>query len=1034
MAIMPNNPVQIVLNDEAFLRAPDPKRGGTDKDFFESQDAAFVQHRNALLTRLDAVEQDVKLSPYGPLCYLRVRMRPEAIAKSYRPNRAIFVSDQFPYVGAGAPGELFFRAPLIHFHRLRTRIAAAEDRGETRRSRTTGEPYHYVTRARCEVGAIDFMELAPSTLKRGFAADAAVAALTDPRAASGYLVELFETQPLIDTGDHDALGFRRSLTSLQTILNESGSGLLATLLPSPGGAPAIEVILTTSPEPPRLEDRRVIQAGQTEIVTPVRIDQDVRRHETVLQRLAEHPLVRRIRFPIMIEPTETQSSATPARFPTLQRVVDGHYPKVGVIDTGIASPLAAWVLDRHDFLDTTDCDPSHGTMVAGMLVGARGANNPQLGREDDGCDLVDLPLMPRVPFLSVYGQRGFEAFLEELEAAIGEARDQYGVRVFNMSLNVVAPVDADSYSIYAARLDDIQDRLGVVIVNSAGNLDASEWRSPWPGKPMQVLAALASRPNPDTIFMPCESVRAIAVGALNPPGSTHIEAAPATYTRRGPGLKVGVKPDIAHFGGTGDLTIPHTTHLVSCGPTGQQVQTRGTSFAAPLAAKTLAALDVATGERLEPRTLRAFLIHNSTIPAPLAPSRLRDIARQFVGFGQPSSAAAMLETDDHAITMVFESRLTAGERRPAILRFDFQWPAPLVDAATRACRGRVQMTLVYDAPINQSFGTEFVRVNLDAHLRQRQLQDRRDGTPSFHDQVSQAFLPQKGRLTIPEKSLIDHGLKWWPSKRYAADLVVELVNQRNGGSKSNALFARKQPFPPRAFRFLLFLLSRTTPVRLPYFSHCVRRWLHDGWICKTSAQPCECGLKPGGDVERLVPLANLPISQPDPFDFLLREAFLRSVVKFGRARAFMRGHCLRVFERAAVAEIGGDPGRAKRVVADRRHDARGCRPPADHAPGVFLPHRLFGQHGGGVSRAGAEQPALAIFGDAGGGDVSVQCFGKCVMTRHHVFLAAFLMQQHSPTGPLRPKILHLHRERGGDARERIGEGGDERAVAKIGQN
>ncbi len=814
---MPNNPVQIVLNDESFLRAPDPKRGGTDKDFFQGHDAAFVQHRDALLARLDAIEQDVKLSPYGPLCYLRVRMRPEAIAKSYRPNKAIFMPDQFPCVGAGSPGELFFRGPLIHFQRLRTRIAAAEDRGETRSSRDTGKSYHYVTRSRCEVGAIDTMELAPSNLKRGFAAEAAVAALTDPRAASGYLIELFETQPLVGGGDHDALGFHRALTSLQAILRESGSGLLATLLPSPGGLPAIEVILTRSSEPPRLEDRRVIQSDQREIAIAVQIDRDVRRHETLLQRLAQHPLVRRIRFPIMIEATDGQTSEASGSFPPLRRVADGRYPKVGVIDTGIAAPLAAWVLDRHDFLDVTNCDPTHGTMVAGLLVGGRAANNPELAREDDGCDLVDLPLMPRVPFLSVYGQRGFEAFLEELEAAIAEARDRHGVRVFNMSLNVVATVDSDSYSIYAARLDDIQDRLGVVIVNSAGNLDANDWRSPWPSKPTQALTALAARQTPDTIFMPCESVRTVAVGALNPPGSSHIEGAPATYSRRGPGLKVGVKPDVAHFGGTGDLTAPYTTHLVSCDPTGQCVHTRGTSFAAPLVAKTIAALDVATGERLEPRTLRAFLIHNSTVPPPLASPRLRDVARQFVGFGQPTSAAPMLETDDHAITMVFESRLTAGIRRPAILRFDFQWPAPLVDAATRACRGRVRMTLIYDAPIDQAFGTEFVRVNLDAHLRQRQPADRRDGTPSFHDQISQAFLPQTGRLTIPEKSLIDHGLKWWPTKRYAADFSSGVGESAEWRLEVESVVRAEATFPAEGVPFSLVVTIEDDTKSAPVF-------------------------------------------------------------------------------------------------------------------------------------------------------------------------------------------------------------------------
>jgi hypothetical protein len=158
----------------------------------------------------------------------------------------------------------------------------AEDQGETRISREPGRPYHYVTRNRCEVGAIETIELAPSNLKRSFAADAAVAALSDPRAASGYIVELFETQPLIDGGDHDALGFQRSLATLQTIFREGGRGLLATLLPSPGGTPAIEMLLTDASEPARIEDRRIVRGEEERVITPAHLDRDVNRHEQVL--------------------------------------------------------------------------------------------------------------------------------------------------------------------------------------------------------------------------------------------------------------------------------------------------------------------------------------------------------------------------------------------------------------------------------------------------------------------------------------------------------------------------------------------------------------------------------------------------------------------------------------------------------------------------------------------------------------------------------------------------------------------------------
>ncbi|MHB1219740.1 MAG: S8 family peptidase [Alphaproteobacteria bacterium] len=822
---MPNNPVQIVLNDDAFVRAPDPRRSGPDKDFFEDNDSAFVLHRANLLRQVDGVERELRQSPFGPLSYVRVRMRTEAIAKSYRPNRAVFLADQFPCVGAGAPGELYFRAPLIHLHRLKNRIATAEDRGATRRSRATDRTYHFVTRARSEVGAIEAIEFAPIGLKRNFSASDAVTAFSDPRAASGYIIELFEQEPLVASDAGDALGFRHSVETLKSILASSGAGLSAALLPSPGGMPTIEVLLTTGSQPARLEDRRVVRGDMPESLALAALDQDVARHEDFLRRISEHPLVRRIRFPAMIDATNAQSSPSLTPFQYPERAPNSSYPKVGVIDTGVAGSLTIWVRHRHDFLDPADTDPNHGTLVAGVLIAARMANGPELGREADGCEIVDIPLMPRGRFLDVYGHRGFEAFLEELEAAIMEARETYGVRVFNMSLNIRTPVDSDIYSIYAARLDEIQDRLGVLIVNSAGNLDGADWRSPWAATPAQVLAALASRPSPDTIYMPSESARALAVGALNPPGSTHVIAAPATYTRRGPGLRVGVKPDLAHYGGTGDMSRPHQTHLASCDAQGARAETRGTSFSAPLVAKTAAALDLATGERLATRTLRAFLIHNANVPDPLRHRRLRDVARQFVGFGQPTAANNMLETNDHAITLVFESRLTAGERKPAILRFPFAWPASLVDTSTRACRGRVSMTLVYDAPLDQAFGTEFVRVNLNAFLRQRQPADRRDGRPSFHDEVSQAFLPRSGRLTIPERSLIEHGLKWWPTKRYEANFEDGVGSSTEWRLEVESIVRAEATFPAEGIPFSLILTIEDPDHSAPIFQEVSRQFL-----------------------------------------------------------------------------------------------------------------------------------------------------------------------------------------------------------------
>ncbi|WP_164988244.1 S8 family peptidase [Bradyrhizobium betae] len=688
-----------------------------------------------------------------------------------------------------------------------------------------GKTYIYVSRARSELGAIETIEIARPDRKRTFAAAAGVSASVHPNAASGYIIELFEQAPLASGGNDDVLGLWRSFDAFQRLILSVGRGTHAALLPSSGGIQGIELLLTNGRSPPMIEDRREVRGEAVEVSDPGGIDQSVDRHEEVLNRIAQHSLVRMIRPPIIFQPAEA-ASAPPAKqpFSVPLRVEAGIYPKVGVIDTGIAPCFDQWIVHRHDFLDATEIDAGHGTCVGGVLVAARSANGPEIGREADGCDLVDIPLLSTKPFLDVYGTRGFEAFLEELEAALTEARDQHGVRIFNMSLNLNSPVEQDYYSVYAARLDEIQDRLGITIVNSAGNLDSFEWRQPWQKKPGQVLAALAARSISDAISIPCESVRALAVGALNPPGCKHLAGAPATYTRRGPGMRVGVKPDLSHYGGAGDQAVAEHTGFSSCSADGSSQQVRGTSFAAPLVAKTLASLDVITGERLAPRTLRAFLIHNATTPDALGARSLRDIARQFIGFGQPSAAGMMLETDDHGITLVFESRLTIGERRPAILQFPFSWPTSLVDAAMRSCRGRVKMTLVYEPPVDPAFGTEFVRVNLDALLQQRQPVDRKDGKPSWRNQIKQVFLPKTNGITPPERALIDHGLKWWPTKRYEDDFGDGVGHSTEWRLEVESNVRAEAQFPAEGVPFSIILSIEDSDQQAPVFQE-LRRHL-----------------------------------------------------------------------------------------------------------------------------------------------------------------------------------------------------------------
>lgn len=820
---MPNNPVQIILNHSDFLRAPDPTQGGGGKDFFPDADAAFDAHKRALMAAIDRVIAHIKASPYGPAAYLKVQMRSEALAKSYRPVRHLFQPDQFPCVGAEAVGTIFFRAPLIYLEGLRRRIETAEYTVATNISRNTGKPYRAPTPARSEVGAIESIEIAPPANKRSFSTAAAMQMFQDPRTVSGYHIELFETPGDSVIAD-DPLGRIALRNSLQELLLGLGAGARTFFASEIGRTPVLEFQLTSSPTN-ALVDNQLGLAGRdvTAVAIAAPVDQNTDRHEIALNKLADHPLVRSIQPPVQLQLADDEisqsdagslgTSTVPVALP--QPSQDATYPIVGVIDSGVSNFLAPWVKGRFDYLDVSDYDPNHGTGVAGLIAVGQTTNSPSVTPEPDGCEIYDAPLYPVGPFMDQYAN-GFTDFLEELEQAVAEARDDHGVRIFNLSINAISDVERHRYSIYAARLDQIADTYGVVFVNSSGNLPSGQARAPWQKKPIDVVRYFANRTQPDTIYKPSESVRSISVGALNPPDTGQIEGVPTVYTTRGPGLQVGVKPDVATFGGAGGAGAGKPTGLASISPSGTKQDVIGTSYAAPLVARTLAGLDASTQGGLQPEALRAMLLHHTQMPEPLTKRGLKDLSRQFVGYGQPTSVLNMLETDDHQVTMLFQSRLTVGERKPAILRFPFEWPRSLVNP-DGSCSGLGKMTLVYSPPLDPAFGAEFVRVNLEASLRQRQPGTKKDGSASYTNQIASRYLPKTAGLGVPERALIDHGLKWWPSKQYASNFSDKGAFS-NWRLEVSSLVRAEASFPVEGVPFAVLLTIEDPEKRKPVFS------------------------------------------------------------------------------------------------------------------------------------------------------------------------------------------------------------------------
>jgi Subtilase family len=816
---MPNNPVQIILNDQDFHQAPDPGTPPRNKDFFDGRDTAFATHKAALLKSIDAIAAEVKASPYGPAAYLKVQMRSEAFAKSYRPVGWVFKPDQFPCVGADAVGTLYFRAPLIYMRALRQRIDEAELTVAIKHRKADGSPYKAPSPARAEVGAIDTIEITPPEDKRTFSTAAAMSMLADPRTVSGYHIELFETPGASEIAD-DPSGRDALRRSLEQVVLSFGDGTRAYFSALIGRTPVLEMQLTSGGERALIDNRVGIAGGDgATALTPVEIDRTPARHDAALNALQRHPLVRAIRPPVQLQLTDDQGAAAHAAADgaplTMPKPAQGaRYPIVGVIDSGVGDVLADWIVDRFDYLSDDEYDNGHGTGVAGLITVSQLVNPPTLTPEPNGCMIYDAPLYPKGAFLAKY-QKGFSDFLEELEQAVTEAKTKHGVRIFNLSINAVSDVERYRYSIYAARLDQIADAHGVIFVNSVGNLPKAQARGPWPKRPGDVVKYFAARTLSDTIYKPSESVRSIAVGALNPPGVGQVDLAPTIYTTRGPGLQVGVKPDVCAVGGAGITTLGGATGLVSIAPSGAPQDVCGTSFAAPLVARALAGLDAATDGGLSLEALRAMLLHHTAMPEPLTKRGLKDIARQFAGFGQIGAVADMLETGDHQITLLFQSRLSIGERKPVILRFPFAWPQSMVDA-NGACSGRARISLVYAPPLDPAFGAEFVRVNLEASLNQRQTELAKDGRVRFINQIDAKFLPKAAKLAVPEKALIDHGLKWWPSKQY------ESIFNANGESSEwtievTSLVRAESKFPAAGVPFAVLLTLEDPEGKKPIF-------------------------------------------------------------------------------------------------------------------------------------------------------------------------------------------------------------------------
>lgn len=774
------SPIQVVLNPENFQEARETSGGGGRKDFFAHRDAEFRAHRAALLNQIDTIAGVLsgQSATQGDVGYAKVVLRREAWAKSHRPVTSLFRPDRTPVVGGGDLGVMLVEVQPHSLALVADQIAKAETHTEMRFNEYKQKEEPHPTSRKSETGAIDRIELNGPADRRSFSVEEAVAWLANPMTGSSYHVELFRRPPPRAEWDLLDPSRRKLIESFLAGFNALGHGLSVERL-SAGKVrqPLLAVRLDQSRDQPVLRLTDELSSDRRRDVA--QFDPEIERHARLLAFLDNHPLVRRIELPGVVVRSATAHTPMGRLRPTSltipARDSRRSHPRLGIIDGGISDALSDWVIDRWGILADEDVDHAHGTFIGGLAAIGGALNGVTTCPEPDGAELVDVAVFPdenKAGAFTSYYPEGLPQFFDEMANAVSDARARHGVRVFNMSLNVLQPTAPDRYSPHAARLDQIAEANNAIIFISAGNTGSRDVRAEWPADSTAALASLANARN-DGILTPAESSRNVAVASLNPPGHDGCVAfAPSRFSRRGPGLRAGVKPDLAHVGGSGSRHAELGHGLFSLLPDGTIIDGCGTSYAAPLAAKTAAVLDHLIEGEVSRETLIGLLVHHAELPVVLQAKELAPVARHMVGFGMPPSADRILETGDHAITLVFASRI----QRDQQINFRFAWPPSLVGPDGR-CRGRAKLTLVSTPPLDSRFGSEFVRVNINATLQQ----DKGDGR--WKGQLEPLYLPSKRDSHPIEAERIEHDLKWSPVK-----VLAKTFPQGVGASSNWRLF------------------------------------------------------------------------------------------------------------------------------------------------------------------------------------------------------------------------------------------------------
>ena len=458
-----------------------------------------------------------------------------------------------------------------------------------------------------------------------------------------------------------------------------------------------------------------------------------------------------------------------------------------VVDSGIASahPLLAPAVGEATVVSptikTATDGNGHGTRVAGLALYG-----------NVGQCIDDRHFVPTLRLFSarvLNDDNGFDddkLITTQMVNAIEYFRTTYGCRVFNLSLgDDRLPYSDGKVSAWASILDHLSRQHDIVIVVSAGNYS----HDPDPARPE--TEDISGYPRyllepPARIIEPATGAIVLTVGSLASSATLPASAAnranvrpialpeqPSPFTRSGPGIGGGIKPELCEYGGNAAIDIqankivwPEELSIISLNKNYLQrlfSTGNGTSLAAPRVAH-IAAKVLQQFPDVSANLIRALTVASARIPeaAVQVLSQIKGATLRLCGYGLPSLERATA-SDPNRVVMHATGKL------PFDMFHIFEVPIPQEFYEGTAER-RISVTLAFDPPVRHS-RIDYVGTSMSFRLiRGKSL-----------DEVAQAFKKRQPKGTNAESITDSCNCTMTPGP-----------NERDGGTLQRATFTMKR--------------------------------------------------------------------------------------------------------------------------------------------------------------------------------------------------------------------------------------------------